>query len=113
MLNTVSVTISPPIRNAVSIPITVTTGSIALRSACLKFTAAGEAPLEGVSRDALVEGLRRYGHRRALPLESPADLPRLVSEEAKSGDLVVLLGAGDITGWAYALPDQLAAIAAA
>ena len=75
--------------------------------------AAGEAPLEGVSRDALVEGLRRYGHRRALPLESPADLPRLVSEEAKSGDLVVLLGAGDITGWAYALPDQLAAIAAA
>ncbi|WP_414695323.1 UDP-N-acetylmuramate--L-alanine ligase [Phenylobacterium sp.] len=71
--------------------------------------AAGEAPIEGVSRDALVEGLRRYGHRRVLPLESPADLPRIVREEAKAGDLVVLLGAGDITGWAYALPDQLTA----
>ena len=42
-----------------------------------------------------------------------ADLARLVSEEARSGDVVVLLGAGDITGWAYALPDQLSALAKA
>jgi UDP-N-acetylmuramate--alanine ligase len=75
--------------------------------------AAGEAPMEGVSRDALIEGLRRFGHRRALPLDGPADLPRLISEEAKDGDLVVCLGAGDITGWAYALPGQLEALASA
>src|SRR5262249_5896482 len=75
--------------------------------------AAGEAPLEGVDRDGLVAGLSRYGHRRALPLEGPADLARLVSEEAHPGDVVVLLGAGDITGWAYALPDQLMALAKA
>jgi UDP-N-acetylmuramate--alanine ligase len=74
--------------------------------------AAGEAPLEGVNRDALVEGLRRYGHRRVLALDGPADLARIVREEAKPGDLVVLLGAGDITSWAYALPDQLMAMAA-
>jgi UDP-N-acetylmuramate--alanine ligase len=72
--------------------------------------AAGEAPLPGVSRDSLVEGLRRYGHRRVLPLEGPADLARLVREEARTGDLVVLLGAGDITTWAYALPAQLEAL---
>ncbi|MGZ3376978.1 MAG: UDP-N-acetylmuramate--L-alanine ligase [Phenylobacterium sp.] len=75
--------------------------------------AAGEAPIEGVDRDALAEGLRRYGHRRVLALETPADLPRIVSEEAKAGDLVVLLGAGDITAWSYALPDQLTALQAA
>jgi UDP-N-acetylmuramate--alanine ligase len=69
--------------------------------------AAGEAPIEGVSRDALVEGLRRAGHRRVLALESPADLPAIVAQEARRGDLVVLLGAGDITTWAYALPGQL------
>jgi UDP-N-acetylmuramate--alanine ligase len=69
--------------------------------------AAGEAPIEGVDRDALVEGLRRYGHRRAIALASPAELPALVRGEAKPGDLVVCLGAGDITAWAYALPDQL------
>jgi len=74
--------------------------------------AAGEAPLDGVDRDALVEGLRRYGHRRVIALDSPADLAGIVREEARPGDLVVLLGAGDITSWAYALPDQLTALAA-
>ena len=73
--------------------------------------AAGEAPIEGADRDALVEGLRRYGHRRVLPLESVPALPRLVREETAPGDLVVCLGAGDITAWAYALPAQLEALA--
>ncbi|MFI4933306.1 MAG: UDP-N-acetylmuramate--L-alanine ligase [Caulobacterales bacterium] len=71
---------------------------------------AGEAPIEGASRDALVEGLRRHGHRRVLALESPAALPALIAEEARQGDLVVCLGAGDITAWAHALPAQLEAL---
>jgi UDP-N-acetylmuramate--alanine ligase len=75
--------------------------------------AAGEAPLEGASRDSLVEGLRRHGHRRVIALESPADLARVVREEARAGDLVVCLGAGDITSWAYALPGQLEQLGAA
>jgi UDP-N-acetylmuramate--alanine ligase len=72
--------------------------------------AAGETPIEGVSRDALVEGLNRYGHRRALALDKPAALPGMIALEAVSGDLVVCLGAGDITSWAYALPGQLEAL---
>lgn len=71
---------------------------------------AGESPIEGASKDGLVEGLRRFGHRRAVPLESPAVLAQLVAEEAKAGDLVVCLGAGDITAWAHALPGQLEAL---
>ena len=74
--------------------------------------AAGEAPLDGASREALVDGLRRYGHRRALPLAGPEDLARLVLQEARDGDLVVCLGAGDITSWAYALPGELDALRA-
>ncbi len=74
--------------------------------------AAGEAPLEGVNRDTLVEGLRRYGHRHVLPLAGPGELATLIRQEAKPGDLVVLLGAGDITSWAYALPGELTALAA-
>jgi UDP-N-acetylmuramate--alanine ligase len=73
---------------------------------------AGEAPIEGASRDGRVEGLRRWGHRRVLPLEGPDALAALVADEAKPGDLVVLLGAGDITSWAYALPVSLAALQA-
>jgi UDP-N-acetylmuramate--alanine ligase len=72
---------------------------------------AGEAPIAGFDRDALVEGLSRYGHRKVLALSGPEDLAGLVAKEMVPGDLVVLLGAGDITGWAYALPGQLEALA--
>ena len=72
--------------------------------------AAGEAALEGVDRDHLVTGLRRYGHRRVLALDGPAALAAIVRDEAASGDVVVLLGAGDITSWAYALPGELDAL---
>jgi len=71
---------------------------------------AGEQPIEGVDKHALVEGVRRYGHRHVAALENAAALPRVIREEAKPGDLVVLLGAGDITSWAYALPAQLEAL---
>ena len=74
--------------------------------------AAGEAPIEGADRDSLVEGLRRYGQRHVLALESVTQLPRLVKAETRPGDLVVFLGAGDITSWAYALPAQLEALPA-
>jgi UDP-N-acetylmuramate--alanine ligase len=71
---------------------------------------AGEAPIEGVDRDALVERARRYGHRRVLALEGPQALAGIIAAEAESGDLVVCLGAGDITQWAYALPAELEAL---
>ncbi len=73
--------------------------------------AAGEQPIPGVDRDALVEGLRGHGHRRVLALETAADLPALVVAETQPGDMVVCLGAGNITQWANALPADLAALA--
>ena len=71
---------------------------------------AGEAPIPGIDKDSLIAGLRRASHRRPIPLESPAALPALIAEETRPGDLVVCLGAGDITAWAYALPAQLEAL---
>jgi len=71
---------------------------------------AGETPIEGVDRDGLVQGLRAYGHRRVLPLESAEALAPLIRGEAKPGDLVVCLGAGNITAWANELPEQLEAL---
>ena len=73
--------------------------------------AAGEQPIEGVNRDALVEGLRTRGHRHVVALESKDQLPSLVSELAQPGDYVVCLGAGSISQWANALPGELAALA--
>ena len=74
--------------------------------------AAGETPIEGVGRDALVEGLRRAGHRHVLALGEPGELAGVIAQEAHDGDLVVCLGAGDITQWAYALPEQLSSMQA-
>jgi UDP-N-acetylmuramate--alanine ligase len=74
--------------------------------------AAGEAPLAGFGRDALALGLRRHGHRRVLTLDDPASLPAMIAAEAAPGDLVVFLGAGDITTWAHALPAGLEALEA-
>jgi UDP-N-acetylmuramate--alanine ligase len=69
--------------------------------------AAGEAPLPGISRDALVDGLRASGHRSVVPLPGPEHLAEMVHAIAKPGDFVVCLGAGNITQWAAQLPGQL------
>jgi UDP-N-acetylmuramate--alanine ligase len=73
--------------------------------------AAGEAPIEGANKDALVAGLVAHGHRHAVPLSSPAALAATVLEVAKPGDLVVCLGAGNITAWAAQLPAEIAQLA--
>ncbi|NDE90402.1 MAG: UDP-N-acetylmuramate--L-alanine ligase [Alphaproteobacteria bacterium] len=71
--------------------------------------AAGEAPIDGASKDALVEGLQQHGHRHVYALPSPDALPALIAELAKPDDMVVCLGAGTVTSWAQALPQALEA----
>jgi UDP-N-acetylmuramate--alanine ligase len=72
--------------------------------------AAGEAPIPGVDRDALVAGLQSHGHRSVVALPDPSALAGIVSQIAASGDFVVCLGAGSITNWAAALPAELEAL---
>lgn len=72
--------------------------------------AAGEATIEGINRDALVQGMRTRGHRQVIALKDPTDLARLVHEAADTGDIVICLGAGSITSWAHALPEELQAL---
>jgi UDP-N-acetylmuramate--alanine ligase len=69
--------------------------------------AAGEDPIEGASRDDLIAGLIRHGHRHARAVNDENDLERLVREQARPGDMVVCLGAGTISTWANGLPDRL------
>lgn len=68
---------------------------------------AGEEPIPGASRDDLVAGLIAHGHRHARAIMDENDLARLVREQARPGDMVVCLGAGSISAWAYALPELL------
>jgi UDP-N-acetylmuramate--alanine ligase len=71
---------------------------------------AGEQPIPGIDRDNFVAGLRGRGHRQVVPLPNAGELAKIIHGLAKPGDLVVCLGAGNITQWAYALPDELKAL---
>ncbi|MGE0108487.1 MAG: UDP-N-acetylmuramate--L-alanine ligase [Bdellovibrionales bacterium] len=73
---------------------------------------AGEDPIEGADKNALVAGLHAHGMRNIHALEGPDALAPLIQELASSGDYVICLGAGSVSQWAYALPKQLEEIKA-
>ena len=74
--------------------------------------AAGEAPIEGVDAAALVEGLKERGHRAAAEIADAAALAQELAGIVQPGDMVVCLGAGDITKWAAGLAEAMRAQAA-
>ena len=70
--------------------------------------AAGEQPIAGISHEALVKGLIDHGHRSARTIDALGDLAQAVRAAVESGDeMVVCLGAGDITTYANSLADDL------
>ena len=72
--------------------------------------AAGEIPIKKVNKESLVEGLRHHGHRAVEALPAPQHLADMVAKIATPGDMVVCMGAGNITEWAAELPNQLEAL---
>src|SRR3546814_2694717 len=68
--------------------------------------AAGEAPIEGIDAQALVDGLKRRGHRSAAGVADADALAVWLAETIQPGDLVICLGAGDITKWAAGLRSE-------
>ena len=71
--------------------------------------AAGEDPVEGVDAAALVDGIKSLGHRHAQTIADREELVRALAPQLEPGDLVLCLGAGDITKWAAKLPGELQA----
>jgi UDP-N-acetylmuramate--alanine ligase len=69
--------------------------------------AAGEQPIEGISRDSFSDALRAHGHRNVHTIDGENDIPALVAPYAKQGGAIVLLGAGSITVWAAGLQAAL------
>jgi UDP-N-acetylmuramate--alanine ligase len=69
--------------------------------------AAGETPIEGVDHEALVEGLKERGHLGAQAVADADEVCRLLRDLAAPGDMVICLGAGDITKWAAKLADGI------
>ncbi|MCZ8369914.1 MAG: UDP-N-acetylmuramate--L-alanine ligase [Porphyrobacter sp.] len=70
---------------------------------------AGEEPLPGVDHAALVAGMKARGHRAAREIAGADALAATLATEIQPGDMVVCLGAGDITRWAEGLPHAITA----
>jgi UDP-N-acetylmuramate--alanine ligase len=70
---------------------------------------AGEAPIDGVDPLALADGIRATGHAAVATVDDPQELVPLIRRHCRPGDMVIVLGAGNSTEWAHALPDWLAA----
>lgn len=70
---------------------------------------AGEEPLPGVDHTALVAGMKARGHRAAREIAGADALAETLAGEIQPGDMVVCLGAGDITRWAAALAPAITA----
>ncbi len=68
---------------------------------------AGEAPIPGIDAAALVAGLKDRGHRAAFVTDGPAQLADVLAQTIAEGDMIVCLGAGDITKWAATLADTI------
>ena len=69
--------------------------------------AAGEAPIDGVDHEALVEGLKERGHLGAQAVADADAVCRQLRDLAAPGDMIICLGAGDITKWAAGLADGI------
>ncbi len=72
--------------------------------------AAGEVAIDGVDAEALVAGLKTRGHRSAATVADAAALAEVLAETIQPGDMVICLGAGDITKWAAGLADAIVAV---
>ena len=70
---------------------------------------AGERPIEGVNSDTMVAGMKERGHRSAHVIAGPDALADALAGTVQPGDMVVCLGAGDITKWAAGLADGIRA----
>jgi UDP-N-acetylmuramate--alanine ligase len=70
---------------------------------------AGEAPIEGVDAEALVSGIKQRGHRAAETIADAGALATVLAADLRPDDMVVCLGAGDITKWAAGLADAIRA----
>jgi len=72
--------------------------------------AAGEQPIPGVTAEALVKALVDHGHRSVRAIDGLGSLASAVRGAVQAGDeMVVCLGAGDITSYANSLAEDLKA----
>ncbi len=68
---------------------------------------AGQAPIEGISQDSLIEGIKKTGQKNVIKMSDPKDLAKIVKPLLEEGSMVFCTGAGKVTYWAASLEEEL------
>jgi UDP-N-acetylmuramate--alanine ligase len=58
---------------------------------------AGEQPIEGVTGEWLCRGIKEHGHKEVILCHTQEEILTVLSDIKRPGDIVLTLGAGDIT----------------
>jgi UDP-N-acetylmuramate--alanine ligase len=65
-----------------------------------------EKPIEGITGKLVSDAARSFGHKNVYYIKDKEDLPARVSEKLESGDIVITIGAGDITRYNKEIMDE-------
>ena len=68
---------------------------------------AGETSVNSLSKEKFVKDINRLKNNLAVPLNKISDLPKIIKKNTRFGDIVIFIGAGDISRLAYKLPTQM------
>lgn len=68
---------------------------------------ASQAPIEGITQDAIIAGIKKTGHKNVVKLNHENELASILINRINKGDLILCTGAGTISSWAYKLEEQL------
>ncbi len=65
---------------------------------------AGEQAIEGIDNVSLAQNITLSGHHLAKSVSNIDELTKMLKLQVGKGDVIIFLGAGDITKWAYSFP---------
>jgi UDP-N-acetylmuramate--alanine ligase len=66
---------------------------------CTDIYPAREEPIEGITGELIADTARKFGHNNVIYVEDKKEIPSVLNQMKKKGDIIITMGAGDI--WKY------------
>ncbi len=74
---------------------------------CTDVYPAREEPIEGVSGELISNIAKKFGHKNVIYVKDKNDVPQVLNEIKKDGDIIITMGAGDIWKYGQAFVEKL------
>jgi UDP-N-acetylmuramate--alanine ligase len=63
---------------------------------CTDIYPAREEPIEGISGELIANAAKKFGHKNVIYAKDKNDVPKVLKDLKKDGDIIITMGAGDI-----------------